>query len=117
MHIAQTTCNQENKGILLLAMHSRTFRWYSSATLVSLCLDLFPNSLIRFGGFCLLCVRRFLSAYSSKEEALNFLETTVREKVETNKKPMQGEIQGTRKPNALVGFLRQKGLCIHPLAI
>jgi hypothetical protein len=52
-----------------------------------------------------------------KQESLIFLETTVRGGG-GGRKPgkSQGEIQGSRKPSVLVGFLRQKlGLCIHPL--
>jgi hypothetical protein len=43
-----------------------------------------------------------------KQETLVFLETTMQSAGESRKsKPKPGEIQGSRKPSVLVGFLRQ----------
>jgi hypothetical protein len=48
-----------------------------------------------------------------KQESLVFLEKTVHRVGETAENKNQGEIQDSRKPSVLVGFLRQnKGLCI-----
>ena len=54
---------------------------------------------------------------SAKTRKLGFLRKDCAQGGEESRKPTktQGEIQGSRKPSVLVGFLRQrKGLCIHP---
>jgi hypothetical protein len=57
---------------------------------------------------------------SAKTRKLGFLRKDCAKGGEESRKPtkIQGEIQGSRKPSVLVGFLRQKkGLCIHPLEL
>ncbi len=74
----------------------------------------------------LTCLNGFLAIFnlknqgkkSAKTRKLGFLRKDCALGGGESRKPTknQGEIQGSRKPSVLVGFLRQKkGLCIHPL--